>query len=452
MKRVGLVLVGLSLVSLVFGQSELVTLSVGGGLHSLKHEPKLPSKNELGNCFGEGKLSAGATFSARYMHFFRDGNWGIGTGADVSYYAATSCLDGEETSSEYDKYNKEKFECSFAYMGWEERQRVFALEIPLGVYFRTDFSYRLGMVAGLGAKLIMPLHSRFEIQEGSYEISGYYPEDNVTFTQLPHHGFYENSPRYKDGIDTKPVLGVYAEYGLNIKFTERLWGYTGIYFNYGITDMAKEHVSDLGAIREDFQNGYKGVLNSSAVDKANFMALGLKIGVTLPFGKRKDVEVDSTLLEEPQPMTPLVEPADSSAILDSTKAANIQIDPEDFKRAKDALGDINNTVHFKLGSARLNKSKTLNNGIQVVAQFMKKYPNVKLEVDGHTCTLGTEERNDKLGVARANSLIVPLIKAGCPKESIVTTSKSYHEPVASNVSETGRELNRRAVVKFIISK
>ena len=102
MKRVGLVLVGLSLVSLVFGQSELVTVSVGGGLHSLKHEPKLPSKNELGNCFGEGKLSAGATFSARYMHFFRDGNWGIGTGADVSYYAATSCLDGEETTSEYD--------------------------------------------------------------------------------------------------------------------------------------------------------------------------------------------------------------------------------------------------------------------------------------------------------------------------------------------------------------
>lgn len=452
MKRVGLVLVGLLLSSLAFGQSELVTLSVGGGLHSLKHEPKLPTKNELGKCFGEGKLSAGATFSARYMHFFRDGNWGIGTGADVSYYTATSCLDGVETSNEYDQYNKEKFECSFSYMGWEERQRVLALEIPLGVYFRTDFSYRLGMVAGLGAKLIMPLRSRFEIQEGSYEITGYYPEDNVTFTQLPHHGFYDNAPRFKDGIDTKPVLGVYAEYGLNIKFTERLWGYAGVYFNYGITDMAKDHVSDLGAIRDDFREGYKGVLNSSAVDKANFLAAGLKIGVTLPFGKKKDVEIDSTLLEEPQPMTPLVEPADSSAILDSTKAANIQIDPEDYRKAKNALADINNTVHFKLGSARLIRSKTLYNGIQGVAEFMKKYPNVKLEVDGHTCTLGTEARNEKLGVARANSLIAPLIKAGCPKENIVTTSKSYHEPVASNVSETGRELNRRAVVKFIIGK
>lgn len=131
MKRIGLILVGLCLSSLVFGQSELVTLSAGGGLHSLKHEPKLPTKNELGKCFGEGKLSAGATFSARYMHFFRDRNWGIGTGADVSYYTATSCLDGVETTSEYDTYNKEKFDCSFAYMGWEERQRVLALEIPL---------------------------------------------------------------------------------------------------------------------------------------------------------------------------------------------------------------------------------------------------------------------------------------------------------------------------------
>lgn len=451
MKRISLILIGLSLTSLVFGQSDLLTVSVGGGLHSLKHDPKLPTKNELGDCFGEGKLSAGATFSARYMHFFRDGNWGIGSGADVSYYSATSCLDGIETSTEFDKFNDENYECSFSYMGWEERQRVFALEIPLGAYFRTDFSYRLGMVAGLGAKLIMPLHSRFEIEEGSYEISGYYPADNVEFRDLIHHGFYDNSPRYKDGISTKPVFAVYAEYGLNIMFSERLWGYAGVYFNYGITDMAKEHVSDLGAIRDDFNNGYKGVLNSSAVDKANFMALGLKIGVTIPFGK-KGVDVDSTLLEEPEPMTALVEPADSSAILDSMKASNIQIDPEDFRLAKDALGDINNSIHFKLGSARLLKSKTFSRAVPVVAEFMKKYPNVKLEVDGHTCTLGTEERNDKLGIARANSVIAPMVKAGCPKENIVTTSKSFHEPVASNISETGRELNRRAVLKFIINK
>lgn len=449
MKRIGLILLGLSLASFAFGQSEFLTLSAGGGLHSLKHDPKLPDKNELGNCFGEGKLSAGATFSVRYQHFFRDGNWGIGSGADISYYTATSCLDGVQTSEVHDRYNDEDFECTVSYYDWQERQRSLTLEIPLGAYYRTDFTDRLGMVAGLGVKLIMPLRSRFEIEEGSYDIIGVYPADNVTFVDLPQHGFYDNSPRFKDGIETKPVFGVYAEYGLNIRFTERLMGYAGVYFNYGITDMAEEHTSDLSAIRDDFKNGYKGVLNSSAVDKANYMALGLKIGVTLPFGKTAE-PLDSLLMDEPLPMTPLVEPADSSEILDSTAAANIQIDPEDFRIAKDALGDINNTVHFKLGSARLIKSKTLSHGIQVVADFMKKYPNVKLEVDGHTCTLGTEERNDRLGIARANSLIVPLIKAGCPKESIVTTSKSYHEPVASNVAETGRELNRRAVVKFII--
>lgn len=451
MKRISLILLGLSLSGLLFGQSELLTLSVGGGLHSLKHEPKFPSKNEFGDCFGEGKLSAGATFSARYHHFFKDKHWGIGTGADVSFYTATSCLDGVQTTNIFDKYNNENYENSVEFIGWEERQRSLTLEIPLGVYFRTDFTEKLGFVVGLGPKAIFPLCSRFQIKEGTYNITGYYPTDNVTFEHLEHHGFYDNSPRYKDGISTKPVFAAYAEAGLNIKFTEKLYGYVGAYFNYGITDMAKSHTVIANAIQDDFKGGYQGLLNSTAVDKANYLAAGLKIGVTLPFGKKVEEPIDSTLLEEPQPLTALVEPADSSAVLDSTAAAEIEIDPDDYRRAVSALGDINNTVHFKLGSAKLIKSKTLQEGIDQVAAFMKKYPTVKLEVDGHTCTLGTEKINNNLGIARANSLIAPLIKAGAPAGNIVTTSKSYHEPVASNVAETGRELNRRAVVKFIIS-
>lgn len=451
MKRISLILLGLSLSSFLFGQSELLTLSVGGGLHSLKHEPKFPDKNELGECFGDGKLSAGATFSVRYHHFFKDRHWGIGTGADVSYYTATSLLDGVENTTIFDKYNNENYENSFEFVGWEERQRSLTLEIPLGVYFRTDFTEKLGFVVGLGPKFIMPLRSRFEIKEGSYEIIGYYPADNVTFEHLEHHGFYDNSPRFKDGISTKPVFAAYVEAGLNIKFTEKVYGYVGAYFNYGITDMAKAHDAIGNVIRDDFKGGYQGLLNSTAVDQANYMAAGVKIGVTLPFGKKVEEPVDSTLLEEPQPLTALVEPADSSAVLDSSAAAVIEIDPDDYRRAISALGDINNTVHFKLGSAKLLKSKVLSEGIQQVAEFMHKYPNVKLEVDGHTCILGTESINNNLGIARANSLIAPLIKAGAPRENIVTTSKSYHEPVASNVAETGRELNRRAVLKFIIS-
>ncbi len=451
MKRISLILLGLSLSGFLFGQSELLTLSVGGGLHSLKHDPKFPDKNELGECFGKGKLSAGGTFSVRYQHFFKDKHWGLGTGADVSYYTATSCLDGIDKNTIFDQFNSENYENSFEFIGWEERQRSLTLEIPLGVYFRTDFTEKLGFVVGLGPKFIMPLRSRFEIKEGTYEITGYYPGDNVTFEHLEHHGFYDNSPRFKDGISTRPVFAAYVEAGLNIKFTEKVYGYVGAYFNYGITDMAKTHEVIANVIKDDFRGGYQGLLNSTAVDQANYMAAGLKIGVTLPFGKRVEEPIDSTLLEEPMPLTALVEPADTSAILDSTVAASIEIDPDDYRRALSALGDINNTVHFKLGSAKLIKSKTLQSGINQVAEFMQKYPTVKLEVDGHTCILGSEQTNNKLGIARANSLIDPLIKAGAPKDNIVTTSKSYHEPVASNVAETGRELNRRAVVKFIIS-
>lgn len=69
-------------------------------------------------------------------------------------------------------------------------------------------------------------------------------------------------------------------------------------------------------------------------------------------------------------------------------------------------------------------------------------------VDGHTCSVGTDERNCRLSWRRSMSVINFLVEAGAvPHQRIRPRGFGESLPVASNTSEQGREQNRRVVVK-----
>jgi outer membrane protein OmpA-like peptidoglycan-associated protein len=67
----------------------------------------------------------------------------------------------------------------------------------------------------------------------------------------------------------------------------------------------------------------------------------------------------------------------------------------------------------------------------------------KIIVVGHTCSLGTAEFNDGLGLARATSMYQYLIRQGVNPDVITVRSEGMGKPVASNATRVGRRLNRR---------
>ena len=106
---------------------------------------------------------------------------------------------------------------------------------------------------------------------------------------------------------------------------------------------------------------------------------------------------------------------------------------------------VTNNILFETGKATL-KPESMEE-IQKVADYMKKNPTARFEVQGHTDNQGSDKVNDPLSQQRAEAVVKALEEQGVDPFNLRPVGKGSHEPVADNASEEGRAKNRR--VEFI---
>ena len=106
---------------------------------------------------------------------------------------------------------------------------------------------------------------------------------------------------------------------------------------------------------------------------------------------------------------------------------------------------VTNNILFETGKATL-KSESMAE-IQKVADYMKKNPRARFEVQGHTDNQGSDKINDPLSQQRAEAVVKALANLGVDDFNLKAVGKGSHEPVADNKTEAGRAKNRR--VEFI---
>jgi outer membrane protein OmpA-like peptidoglycan-associated protein len=104
------------------------------------------------------------------------------------------------------------------------------------------------------------------------------------------------------------------------------------------------------------------------------------------------------------------------------------------------LGD----VMFTSGRADL-KAGTVTNLNRLVG-FLNQNPGRKVEVEGHTDNVGSEDANLGLSQRRADSVKSFLVQQGIDAGRVVSSGKGEHQPVSDNESEGGRQRNRRVEV------
>ncbi|TCD17806.1 OmpA family protein [Pedobacter psychrodurus] len=78
---------------------------------------------------------------------------------------------------------------------------------------------------------------------------------------------------------------------------------------------------------------------------------------------------------------------------------------------------------------------------------MKKSPNTKFILNGHSSAEGTPEHNMQLSVDRANAVKSYFINAGLNGNNFTVVGHGEKEPISNNTSEEGRILNRRTEIK-----
>jgi len=106
---------------------------------------------------------------------------------------------------------------------------------------------------------------------------------------------------------------------------------------------------------------------------------------------------------------------------------------------------VTNNILFETAKATL-KPESMEE-IQKVAEYMKKNPSVRFEVQGHTDNQGSDAVNDPLSQQRAEAVVKALEGLGVDGFNLRAVGKGSHEPVADNKTDAGRAKNRR--VEFI---
>jgi outer membrane protein OmpA-like peptidoglycan-associated protein len=84
-----------------------------------------------------------------------------------------------------------------------------------------------------------------------------------------------------------------------------------------------------------------------------------------------------------------------------------------------------------------------------VAGIVAGHPGLKLDVEGHTDSVGGEEYNQKLSTQRSNAVREYLTGHGMQSDAVTAKGFGKSQPVASNDTADGRQQNRR--VELVIS-
>ncbi len=104
-------------------------------------------------------------------------------------------------------------------------------------------------------------------------------------------------------------------------------------------------------------------------------------------------------------------------------------------------------VKFDFDSDRLTPAaREILNG---VAATLQAYPNIDVELEGHTDSVGSDSYNLGLSERRANAVKAYLDGQGVPARRMRPVGYGESRPIASNETEDGREENRRVELRVV---
>jgi outer membrane protein OmpA-like peptidoglycan-associated protein len=139
------------------------------------------------------------------------------------------------------------------------------------------------------------------------------------------------------------------------------------------------------------------------------------------------------------------------ALCPAKPVAEMKPEPKPAKGVIDRL-----TVHVNFDFNESNIKKSDESELQKAIDFVRKYPDAKVELDGYTDSKGTAQYNQELSEKRAEAVKQYLIEKGGVDETRIST-RGYGEsnPIAPNRTEDGKDnpegraQNRRVEILII---
>lgn len=137
---------------------------------------------------------------------------------------------------------------------------------------------------------------------------------------------------------------------------------------------------------------------------------------------------------------PLAKPSVTAPITPSVVDPDL---PSDMIKSLDVNGHIVlSDLKFETGSSNLEEGSFTS--LTTLADYLTANPAARIALVGHTDSVGSLENNIALSEKRARAVRKRLINGlGAPGDQIDAKGVGYLAPIASNLTETGRNANRR---------
>jgi OOP family OmpA-OmpF porin len=406
-----------------------LTIELDGGLQGTQY-PLVNGQNK--------PLPAG---SLGLLYTFELGrNWGLITGITGGVYRTQATFPNGTTFSNYQVDDEgSAFHYSMKTEGYKETQQFLAAGVPLLLQYHTAGAGTQWYFNG-GGKVLFPSSANVAISAQQLTLSGYYPDYNVTLSNLPQHGF-GTITNWKASTTAvlKPTSALIVATGLSFSLSHSTRLYTGLYAEYGLTNLKSGSDSlplvtysptGISAIKAS------GVLNMQNAGQMKALAFGVQVRISFGGARTRPSTRPASETESPNPSNPTnsqtpatpLNPADS--LLSDDEADTIE--------RPVVFGVIDETALPEIQKAHLDQ----------VAGIMLRYPTIRISVVGHICNSGTETEKTKVGITRAKAVARYLQNKGIDRSRMDVSAVDKSDPVEPfNLNANFQK--RRAVITIL---
>ena len=480
-----------------------ITLDFGGGYQNLVYSLGDKGKREPG---------MGIMGRIGYRYFFSK-HWGAGINVvyKQSLTHAKINYESDPEARIDDTKDQEEYDFVIQYNNLKEKQKQTSIAIPLGIYFQGNITEKWKAGFGAGISMQFVNDDTFEIDGGDISAYAYYHKDNIKFSNMPNHNLPAPKSDFTCSYDYKAAFGAFAE--INFMYALARWVDLdlGIYGGYGLSKSTKSSSHAVYEYNTEADNHYYGALNSNATKGSHPLAIGVMAGFRFKLGKNKPetkpVEEDKTpevvIVDNTKPQEEKKDDTKPAEIKpEDNKVADtkpeedvvevVEVPPTDGKvvNITDIVGINSNDnqqntkpvepkkddnkvytekgkevyingrkyvvvdtirmiINFDLGESGNPDITVVDQTLDDVAKYLKDHPDYKLSIVGHTCDLGPDATNKRIGLARANTVKQEFIKRGVAASRLLTSTKASSQPLVPNTSDQNRSRNRRVELEYV---
>ena len=282
MKRVFIILAfAILATNIVSAQQHEFSVSAGGGMSALNYQ--IDDGTQKGNM----GFQLGLGYRYEVVR-----NWGILSGVGFGIYNSTFTASKAFTSQNEATDNyvmvagtpPVEFVLISVLDGYEERQGVFLLQLPVMGQYVHDFT-SLEAYVNAGLKFGFPISGRYSSNVEKITNKGKYPEYEYSVQKFRGFGEFNNLP-YSGELDFKVAVMFSIEAGTKFSLSEDLSLYVGAFFDIGLNNIHKTVAPRFIEYFDDRPSEFKvnSVIHSqyeNFTEKIVPLAVGIKLALAM---------------------------------------------------------------------------------------------------------------------------------------------------------------------------